>query len=367
MLLGALAVAAGSAHAAPPEVDPLGVPGTDLALRVRRGDLLVTRGNVSASLPLELAYPDQVLGVKMRADDSTVTAVVETNCQGRRTVSFTRAALEARIENAAAMALKGQKKWSAAADGFARALKLDPALAEAATNLAAAQIGAGDAAAAVATLAAAGARDPSWVAWRLAADPDLASVTSAPALAPLSPRKPAHSLLAAMAKTNVAYSPERHLVAWEHQVDNAMSDETFAELWIADATTGIVSARLPHGGGRRDRAAVDAVLGALGFDTAGVASTEIADDGDDDGDGRGRLPKSDVTVVFKRETVRLLRRRETVGQGRFPIVPNDQDHHTEHLWAARVPGAVLVGADVNIGDGCGAFGYNDVLWIRLPD
>jgi hypothetical protein len=369
-LLGALVAAAGSAHAEfayrPPEVGPLAVPGTDLAIRVRMGDLLITRGKVRAALPLELAYPDEVLDAKMRADDATVTVVVETNCQGRRTVSFTRAALQARIENAAAMTLKGRKRWSDAADGFARALKLDPALREAAANLAVAQVHAGESGTAVATLAAAGARDPIWVAWRLAADPDLAPLASAPALASLSPHKPAHSVLAAIAKTNVAYSPERRLVAWEHLVDSAMSDYSFTELWIADATTGIVSARLRHGDGRRDRAAVDATLGALGFDTAEVISS-VDEDDDNDGDQRTRLPKSGVTVVFKRETVRLLRKHRPVAEGHFAAVPNDMDRHTDHLWAAHIPGAVLVGHNVNIGDGCGAWGYGDVLWIHLAD
>jgi hypothetical protein len=370
-LLGALATAAGSAHAEPaigsPQIRPVAVSGTDLVFRMRQGDLVITRGKVHAPLPLELAYPDEILGVEVRTDEATVTTLVDTNCQGRRTVSFTRAALEARIENAAAMTLKGQKQWSAATAGFARALKLDPALREAATNLAAAQVRAGEADAAVATLVAAGARDPVWVVWRLAVDPDLASVASAPALTSLRPRKPAHSVLAEMPKTNVAYSPERRLVAWEHEVENEMSDRTFSALWIADATTGLVSARLSDDGGRRDRAAIDATLGALGFDTAGVVSSEVEDNGDNGDAPRTRLPKTGLTVVFKRETVRLLRGRKTVGQGRFTAVPNDTDHHSKGLWAARLPGAVLVGADVNIGDGCGAWVYNDVLWIHLAD
>jgi hypothetical protein len=34
-------------------------------------------------------------------------------------------------------------------------------------------------------------------------------------------------------------------------------------------------------------------------------------------------------------------------------------------WAAKVRGGVLVGAAVNIGDGCGAWVYDDQVWIPL--
>jgi hypothetical protein len=34
-------------------------------------------------------------------------------------------------------------------------------------------------------------------------------------------------------------------------------------------------------------------------------------------------------------------------------------------WAGKVRGGMLVVASVNIGDGCGAWAYDDVVWIPL--
>ncbi len=152
------------------------IPGTDLRLEIDGGldgGLSVRRGKVRARVPVDLPYPELLIGVSATATPTTVTVKAEANCEGPQTFTLSRARLEALLENAAARSLTRAKQWDGAAAGFSRALAADPTLSEAATNLAVAQVHAQRPTDAVATLAHAAAHDPIWVAWRLAADPDL--------------------------------------------------------------------------------------------------------------------------------------------------------------------------------------------------
>jgi hypothetical protein len=65
-----------------------------------------------------------------------------------------------------------------------------------------------------------------------------------------------------------------------------------------------------------------------------------------------------IRVVLNDGRVRLSADGRPVGESRigWPFTSG---------WAAKVGGGVLVGAAVNIGDGCGAWVYDDVVWIPL--
>src|SRR5450432_728273 len=139
------------------------IPGTDLRLELDGGldgGLSVRRQKVRARVPVDLPYPEFLIGVSAKATPTTVTVKAEANCGGPQTFTLSRARLEALLDNAAARSLARAKQWDGAAAGFSRALAADPTLSEAATNLAVAQVHARRATDAVATLARAAEHDP---------------------------------------------------------------------------------------------------------------------------------------------------------------------------------------------------------------
>jgi hypothetical protein len=203
------------------------IPGTDLRLELDGsydGGLSVRRGKVRARVPVDLPYPEFLTGVSATATPTTVTVKAEANCEGPQTFTLSRARLEALPENAAARSLARAKQWEGAAAGFSRALAADPTLSEAATNLAVAQVHARRATDAVATLARAAEHDPIWVAWRLAADPDLSALATAPALVKIYGAPVSHPSHRALDGKHVAFSPSRGLFAWRLTLVNAMSE-----------------------------------------------------------------------------------------------------------------------------------------------
>ena len=122
-----------------------------LVLEVEPGGIAVRRGALAAPLPVlgRSVSPRALKGVVMEDDGGRSGAAglrgrlivtIEDSCDQKHEVSLTLADLNARIENVAALALYRQRKWADAADGFARALALDPGLDVAVTNLASAQV-----------------------------------------------------------------------------------------------------------------------------------------------------------------------------------------------------------------------------------
>jgi len=356
------------------------VPGTDLVLTLDRGgQLWVGRGNVRArvsvdtDLPLDLPYPDFFLEVAATSTPPAVTVRLEASCLGWQTRAIAPARLEALLENAAAEALFRAKRWDEAAAGFTRARARDPALLEASTNLAAAQARGGHAPEAIATLAAAAARDPIWATWRLAADPDLASLAAAPALAELH-GTPAGAPPRALDGRQVAFSPGRGLYAWRRSLVNGMCDEDDCrtdQLWIADAATATVRARLDYGRGRAGAAAIGRTLDALGFTVRAPIRRLGGNDGaDPDQSSAVAFREQGLTVSLAGSVARLTRDKQVIAQVRFDKpkgteVPNADTSWTDP-WAALIPGAVVVGAGVAIAEGCGAFEYDEVRLLLLP-
>ena len=217
LLLASTAAAAKEGAAFHLRFEGAAIPGTDLRLELDGsydGGLSVRRGKVRARVPVDLPYPEFLTGVSAKATSTTVTVQAEANCEGPQTFTLARARLEALLENAAARSLARARQWDEAAAGFSRALAADPTLSEAATNLAVAQVHAQHPTDAVATLARAAEHDPIWVAWRLAADPELSP--SPPRRrwpSSTAPRRaiPSHR---ALDGKHVAFSPSRGLFAW---------------------------------------------------------------------------------------------------------------------------------------------------------
>jgi hypothetical protein len=343
------------------------IPGTDLTLRVDGFDLLVTRKGQRAIVPQgPRPYPDLLLDLEVTATPSGVTAEIHGNCTGTQTVTLTPDRLAARLEVAAATRLRKAQQWPAAAAGFARALSLDPQLSIAAVGLAVAQARAGQTADAVATLATAGTRDPIWVAWSLASERDLASVASAPALSAFAGSEAAAAtLLRTLSHAAFAYSASQHLVAWPRNLGDSMTERSPPdELWILDAPTGALAARLPLRADRRSKVAIARTLAALGFvpDPVPILRAEV------DESIALRFPESGLAVSISNDALRVSRDKQVLARVR--LGPGDNALSAPatgtKVWAAELPGALLVGYRVEIGDGCGGYGYDEVQWIGIP-
>ena len=163
-----------------------------LVLEIEPGSVVVRRGPLAAPLPVvgRSVSPRALKGVVMEGDGSSggggkLIVTIEDSCDQTHAVSLTLSNLNARIENVAALALYRQRKWADAADGFARALALDPGLDVAVTNLASAQVRAGKPDAAARTLAPLLAKAPVATYARVASDPDLAPLLPRPEVAGL--------------------------------------------------------------------------------------------------------------------------------------------------------------------------------------
>ena len=339
------------------------IPGTDLRFELDGsydGGLSVRRGKVRARVPVDLPYPEFLTGVSAKATPTTVTVNAEANCEGPQTFTLSRARLEALLENAAGGSLARGKQWDAAATGFSRALAADPTLSEVATNLAVAQVHARRPTDAVATLARAAEHDPIWVAWRLAADPELSPLAAAPPLAKLYGVPPSHPSHRALDGKHVAFSPSRGLFDWNVSPANMMSDDDAPndELRIVDLATGDLKARLPYSHVRHGADAAARTLAALGF-------TELVETRDLDAVFGGTGLK--VTFDVDQGTARVSRGGGTIGTARFKKPKGATTPPWVDPWAASIPGAVIVGAAANIGDGCGAGIFPHVLRILVPE
>jgi hypothetical protein len=346
----------GLAAAASPDVPAAAA--ANLRFEVKDGTLWVRRGRVRAPLQVDEQHPDMApdfpLNVRAKQDGAAWTLRVETNCQGIKTLSLSATALESRLERAAAGALARHHQWDAAAHGFARAVELDPAAAEAATDLAVAQVRGGHRPEAVATLLAAASRHHLWVVWRLAIDRDLAPVATDPALRALAAQQPGHATLRGLRRNGAAVSVG--LIAWDRVLGNMMDESPTApmELRIADATTGHLVARLRYRDDQLD--AVDRGLAALGFELETVSRRPL--DGPKSGARSATLEGLRVTVK-EDGRVRLSQNGRVVGDARIGAPFDDG-------WAAWIRDGVLISTAVNIGDGCGAWAYDDYVWIPLP-
>ena len=73
-----------------------------------------------------------------------------------------------------------------------------------------------------------------------------------------------------------------------------------------------------------------------------------------------------VTFDVDQGTARVSRGGRTIGSARFKKPKGATTPAWVDPWTAAIPGAVIVGASANIGDGCGAWIYGDVRRILVP-
>jgi len=348
-----------------------------LVLEIEPGSVVVRRGALVAPLPVlgRSVNPRALKGVAMESDGrgrGQLIATIEDSCDQEHAVSLTVSDLNARLENVAALALYRQRKWADAADGFARALALDPGLDVAVTNLASAQVRAGKTDAAARTLAPLVAKAPVATYARVASDPDLAPLLRRPEVAAL--RAPArgtarltlakhevtlHGSSRGKAAEGKSAGPGVVAVSSKYPLLAAVDDEWSwgtctgeAELLLLDFA-GAEVARLPlfsyaemtadDSGGCPFRRAARAKIGArvaaaqrlladLGFSpAAGEEGTVSTSEG---GNSRALFARAKLGVVVGRDRIRALRGDDELGATANPGA--EQIRAATHLADANV-------------------------------
>jgi hypothetical protein len=346
-----IAVAVLLAAAAPAHADSktAAVPGTDLVLTLE-GGLRVHEGDVSAPIPVEQTWPDILLAIDVAVDGESVDIGLQGNCTGGAEVKTTIHGLRARIANVKALHLHEQQKWEDAAAGFAQALALDPTFELASLNLASAQARGGNRDAAIATLLALAARNPTLVAWRSRVDPDLAELAAAPELARFSAATP--SALDPSAAAGPIYSARLGVWAYVHELGNAMADPVEDlhmepdELRVYDVKSGKLVVREAFHGD----AAQIAALRALGFSDEGIEPLGAREPFRAEGDWKSYFGHAGLGVLYVGGALRVLR-------GDHMYLETDTED-PRSAWLIPTVG-VVVAHHGNIGDGCGGWSYDE--------
>ncbi len=152
---------------------------------------------------------------------------------------FSVASLEARLLNKQALKRHRQKEYRTAAEGFARAVALDPDYEQARTNLACAQTLLNQRSAALATLAPLLKENPARIYLKILTDDDYLGIRTEPAINALkSPVPGTARLVDRVEKFTVAYSAAKQLFASISVARSWGSLEWSACLNVHDAKTG---------------------------------------------------------------------------------------------------------------------------------
>jgi hypothetical protein len=349
-----------------------------LVLEIEPGSVVVRRGALVAPLPVlgRAVSPRALKGVVMEDDGGSSGALglrgrlivtIEDSCDQKHEVSLTLANLNARIENVAALALYRQRKWADAADGFTRALALDPGLDVAVTNLASAQVRGGKSDAAARTLAPLLAKAPVATYARVASDPHHAPLLRRPEVAALraAARGTARLTLTKHEVTLAGKSPGKSpgpgavAVSSKYPLVAAVDDEWSwgtctgqADLLLVDFT-GAEAARLPlfsyaemtaddsegcpfrrtaKGKIGARVAAAQRVLADLGFSP--VAGEEGTVSTSERGNPRALFARAKLGVVVGRDRIRALRGDDELGATANPGA--EQVRAATHLADANV-------------------------------
>jgi hypothetical protein len=349
-----------------------------LVLEIEPGSVVVRRGALVAPLSGlgRSVSPRALKGVVMEDDGGRSGAAglrgrlivtIEDSCDQKHEVSLTLANLNARIENVAALALYRQRKWADAADGFARALALDPGLDVAVTNLASAQVRGGKPDAAARTLAPLLAKAPVATYARVVSDPDLAPLLKTTEVAAL--RAPArgtarltltkHEVNLRGKSPGTGTGPGAVAVSSKYPLVAAVDDEWSwgtctgqADLLLLDFA-GVEVARLPlfsyaemiteggdHCSFRRAAkakigarvAAAQRLLADLGFSP--VAGEDGTVSSSERGNPRALFARAKLGVVVGRDQIRALRGDDELGATANPGA--EQIRAATHLADANV-------------------------------
>jgi hypothetical protein len=159
----------------------------------RRGNLFITAGKRSAPLPVTNVFE---LG-PVRWSDGRGEVVVQYDdfCEKSHRVTYSARSLVARLENAEALAAHRARNHAAAAQGFGRAVALDPDFDLAYTNQASALTLAGKVEEAMAALAPLLARNPAHVYAKVMRDAELAALREQPAIVAVRSQTPGSAVI----------------------------------------------------------------------------------------------------------------------------------------------------------------------------
>lgn len=207
-------------------------------LWVRKGKAraLLTKQGVHTFKKLAIDKPTGVVDVD----------VEDYSCVGKASYRWTLAHLDARLTNATAFGLHQKKSYKLAADGFAKAVALDPAWKIAAYNLASAHTLDAKPDAAIAALAPWLAAEPITTYVKVSSDPELRPLLARPELQNLRAAKPGTVKLSQTeVDGRLAYSPDHKLVALLHTENSWGSSAHERTLEIFDLTTGALVATTP--------------------------------------------------------------------------------------------------------------------------
>jgi hypothetical protein len=197
---------------------------------------LLTKQGVHTFTKLAIDRPSGVVEVD----------VEDYSCVGKAHYTWSLAHLDARITNANAFVLHQKKSYKLAAEGFARAVALDPTWRIAAYNLASAHTLAGKLDDAVAALAPWLAAEPITTYVKVTADPELRPLLARPELQKLRAAKPGTIVLSQTELAGrIAYSPDHKLVAVLHTENSWGSSAHERTLEIFELATSKLVATTP--------------------------------------------------------------------------------------------------------------------------
>jgi hypothetical protein len=125
------------------------------------------------------------------------------------------------------------------------------------------------------------------------------------------------------------------------------------ELRIVDAATGAIVWR----GAAPPPAVLARGLAALGLTDTGSISIELRDD-DGSGKLRGVFPGTKLGVIVAKDQARALTGDHVLGE--IALASSDR-----HAFAIRTPIGVIVGAQVDIGDGCGGWDFDAIGFMPI--
>ncbi|HEY4182612.1 MAG TPA: hypothetical protein VGM90_37525 [Kofleriaceae bacterium] len=205
VVIGLLGLAGGEAVAG-----KRAVLGDGYVLSTDGTTMYVTKGTVKARLGQDANDIKSTSVDKTTKDVTAKLEVLDCDPNMERTKTWTRAFLDARIENAAAYALHAKKNYAKAAEGFARAVADDPTWEIPAYNLASAKQMSGKQDDAMAALAPWLKSHPLQTYLQMSIDPELGPLLSRPELATLRAKSPGTAMIGpdGFLKAGVAINPD---------------------------------------------------------------------------------------------------------------------------------------------------------------
>jgi hypothetical protein len=268
----------------------------DIVIEVDNG-LFARRGKLSA--PLRGApfrggglIMHRLTAAKVSDDGESVTLGYEDFCTGFA-MHFTKHQVEARLTNVAGLELHRKHQWAAAAQRFTEALGLDPDFDLAAFNLASALALDGKVNDAVKAIGPWLAQHPIETYLHVLADPELAALVDTPELRAIRASKPGTATVATTKQ--VAFSPERKLVAARRTEACGMSGKSWSYLALADlsgTTEELLALSDCDAPSKTDIERADRFLADLGFEPVADLDTGKQID-----NTRFRFPKRKLGVM----------------------------------------------------------------------